>query len=98
MTTTSTICNCTGACLNGGTCSSSHGITSFHPHPGDWWWWIGAQQGWVCPKCGRGNAPSVKQCPCSTTFTWTPSVTPSRRCGGCGQYITSGWSHTCNTV
>jgi len=21
-------------------------------------------KGWICPTCGRGNAPSVKQCNC----------------------------------
>ena len=21
-------------------------------------------KGWECPLCGRGNAPSIKECPC----------------------------------
>ena len=24
------------------------------------------QEGWVCPKCGRVNAPFVDHCPCSS--------------------------------
>lgn len=33
-----------------------------------------APQGWVCPKCGRVNAPWVGTCPCylnSVTYTTT---------------------------
>jgi hypothetical protein len=27
--------------------------------------------GWQCPKCGRGNAPFVQQCPCGPAYiTW----------------------------
>lgn len=35
-----------------------------------------AEQGWECPRCGRINAPWVRQCDCSNnwncpTITWT---------------------------
>ena len=26
------------------------------------------QLGWQCPKCGRGNAPFVHQCPCGPSI------------------------------
>ena len=31
-----------------------------------------AQEGWICPKCGRALAPWMSECPCnyiSTTIT-----------------------------
>ena len=37
-----------------------------------------AEQGWECPRCGRINAPWVRQCDCSRdnlTFTWSTSPT-----------------------
>lgn len=27
--------------------------------------------GWVCPLCGRANAPWLSQCPCQPKKTWT---------------------------
>lgn len=32
-------------------------------------------QGWVCPRCGRGNAPWLGTCPCWTIPTTTGSCT-----------------------
>lgn len=26
---------------------------------------VNLPSGWVCPKCGRVNAPHINQCPCS---------------------------------
>lgn len=35
--------------------------------------------GWVCPLCGRANAPWLGQCPCQPLTTWTRSspISPS---------------------
>lgn len=46
--------------------------------PGDSFKYWG-QQGWVCPKCGRVNAPHVNTCPCSephNTYVTTGTNTP----------------------
>lgn len=41
------------------------GDIPFGPSFGDYPWITWGQQGWVCPKCGRVNAPHVDHCPCS---------------------------------
>lgn len=42
--------------------------------------------GWICPVCGRGNAPFVAYCPCrpmdqNFTVTCTTEAPPSNFCG-----------------
>ena len=32
------------------------------------------QYGWVCPLCGRANAPWISQCPCMPTTTWSGPI------------------------
>ena len=34
-------------------------------HPG---YYTAPNMGWQCPKCGRGNAPFVHQCPCGPAY------------------------------
>ena len=34
--------------------------------------WTAPNMGWQCPKCGRGNAPFVHQCPCGPSYvSWS---------------------------
>lgn len=55
---TGALCQSTGGCLNG--CMFQGTPTYTAPN-----------MGWQCPKCGRGNAPFVHQCPCGPAYiTW----------------------------
>lgn len=36
------------------------------------------QQGWLCPACGRGNAPFVPQCSCIPAPPLNPATLKSR--------------------
>lgn len=33
-----------------------------------------AQEGWICPRCGKVNAPWVMQCPCNRNTQILPKV------------------------
>jgi len=34
------------------------------------------QEGWVCPKCGRVNAPFMDHCDCISKVDYIPNVIP----------------------
>ena len=47
-----------------------------------------AQEGWICPRCGKVNAPWVMQCSCNTNTQILPKV---------GAPYYEGDQATCNT-
>ena len=53
------------------------------------------QQGWICPRCGRVNAPWVMQCPCKSeviTYTTTYASSTPDSCKSCSNHPTNGGS------
>ena len=46
-----------------------------------------AEQGWECPRCGRINAPWVRQCDCSRS-NWTITTDWTYRPGWWKDYVT----------
>ena len=55
--------------------------------------------GWVCPRCGRVNAPWTSQCDCSGSIykkidTWSPSGIPEA-CRNCSNHPSNGGSGIC---
>lgn len=63
---------------------------------------IDEPKGWICPKCGRVNAPWVATCSCSQTqtktikSTWTTNI-PSY-CMGCSNHPINGGSGICHCI
>lgn len=47
-----------------------------------------AQEGWICPRCGKVNAPWVMQCSCNRNTQILPKV---------GAPYYEGDQATCNT-
>ena len=59
-----------------GKAATTTGVASDSNITYDWSSLYGMQEGWLCRRCGKVNAPWVRQCDChgsGTTITWTSS-------------------------
>ena len=57
------------------------------------------QYGWVCPLCGRANAPWISQCNCSASpfvKVNTSSAFSASPCQTCSNNPANGGSGNCN--
>jgi len=57
-------------------------------------------KGWICPRCGRVNAPWVASCSCNGSVfkkinTWTESDIPEA-CRSCSNHPSNGGSGICH--
>ena len=72
-----------------------------------WYMTPNYQQGWICPRCGRVNAPWVMTCPCKSnayifkeekpiTYTTTTTSSVPASCKECSKHPSNGGDGICH--